>query len=68
MAIIVKAQPGDSTDQLIKKFKKLVLSDQLLAQLKEREFYKKPALKKKEKMSELKRRRKHNVRKYGSVR
>ncbi len=61
MAIIVKAQPGDSTDQLIKKFKKLVLTDQLLTQLKEREFYKKPAIKKKEKLSELKRRRKHNA-------
>lgn len=61
MAIIVKAQPGDSTDQLIKKFKKLVLTDQLLTQLKDREFYKKPAIKKKEKLSELKRRRKHNA-------
>lgn len=65
MAIIIKAQPGDSTDQLIKKFKKLVLSEQLLTQLKEKEFYKKPAIRKKEKLSELKRRRKHNVRKYG---
>lgn len=61
MTIIVKAQPGDSTDQLIKKFKKLVLTDQLLTQLKDREFYKKPAIKKKEKLSELKRRRKHNA-------
>jgi len=61
VAIIVKAQPGDSTDQLIKKFKKLVLTDQLLTQLKDREFYKKPAIKKKEKLSELKRRRKHNA-------
>lgn len=62
MAIIVKAQPGESTDQVIKKFKKLVLSEQLLTQLKEKEFYKKPAIRKKEKLSELKRRRKHNAR------
>lgn len=61
MAIIIKAQPGDSTDQIIKKFKKLVLSEQLLTQLKEREFYKKPAIMKKERLSELKRRRKHNA-------
>lgn len=63
MAIIVKAQPGDSTDQIIKKFKKLILADQLLTQLKEREYYKKPAIRKKEKLTELKRRRKHNNRK-----
>ena len=62
MAIIVKAQPGDSTDQIIKKFKKLVLADQLLTQLKEKEFYKKPAIRKKEKMAELRRRRKRHVR------
>ena len=62
MAIIVKAQPGESTDQIIKKFKKLVLADQLLTQLKEKEFYKKPAIRKKEKMAELRRRRKHHTR------
>ena len=62
MAIIVKAQPGESTDQIIKKFKKLVLADQLLTQLKEKEFYKKPAIRKKEKMAELRRRRKHHSR------
>ncbi|KKU87082.1 MAG: 30S ribosomal protein S21 [Candidatus Beckwithbacteria bacterium GW2011_GWC2_47_9] len=61
MAIIVKAQPGESTDQIIKKFKKLVLQDQLLTQLKEKEFYKKPAIRKKEKMAELRRRRKHHL-------
>lgn len=57
MAIIVKAQPGDSTESVIKKFKKLVLNDQLLMQLKDREFYKKPAIKKKEKLAELRRKR-----------
>jgi ribosomal protein S21 len=57
VAIIVKAQPGESTDAIIKKFKKLVLADQLLAKLKDREFYKKPAIKKKEKLAEIKRKR-----------
>lgn len=59
MAIIVKAQPGESADQVIKKFKKLVLADQLLSQLKEKEYYKKPAIRKKEKLAELRRRRRH---------
>lgn len=58
MPIVVKAQPGDSADQVIRKFKKKILQDQLLTELKEREFYKKPSLKKKEKMSEFKRLRK----------
>ena len=62
MAIIVKAQPSDSTDQIIKKFKKLVLQEQLLTQLKDKEFYKKPAIRKKEKLAELRRRRKHGMR------
>jgi len=55
MAIIVRAGPGDTTDQLIKTFKKKVLQDQLLTELKEREFYKKPSMIKKEKLSEFKR-------------
>lgn len=55
MPIVVKAQPGDSTDQLIRNFKKRILQDQLLTELKEREFYKKPSMLKKEKMSEFKR-------------
>ncbi len=58
MPIVVKAQPGDSTDQLIKNFKKKVLQDQLLTELKEREFHKKPSVVKKEKMAEFKRLRK----------
>ncbi|MEK7513957.1 MAG: 30S ribosomal protein S21 [Patescibacteria group bacterium] len=55
MSIVVKAQPGDSADQVIRKFKKKILQDQLLTELKEREYYKKPSIKKKEKLSEFKR-------------
>lgn len=55
MTIIIKAQPGDSTDQLIKNFKKKVLQDQLLTELKEKEFFKKPSTIKKEKLNEFKR-------------
>ncbi|MBU1085813.1 MAG: 30S ribosomal protein S21 [Candidatus Beckwithbacteria bacterium] len=55
MPIVVKAQPGDSSDQVIRKFKKKILQSQLLTQLKEREFHKKPSVKKKEKMAEFKR-------------
>lgn len=62
MAVIVKAQPGDSTDQVIRKFKKKILQNQLLTQLKDLEFYKKPSVRKKEKMAEFKRRKKRRMR------
>jgi small subunit ribosomal protein S21 len=62
MPVVVKAQPGDSSDQVIRKFKKKVLHDQLLTELKDREFYKKPSVKKKEKLSEFKRRKKRRLR------
>ncbi|OIP03209.1 30S ribosomal protein S21 [Candidatus Beckwithbacteria bacterium CG2_30_44_31] len=55
MTIIIKAQPGDSTDQMIKNFKKRVLQEQLLTELKEKEFFKKPSMIKKEKLNEFKR-------------
>ena len=61
MSIVVKANPGDSADQVIRKFKKKVLQNQLLTELREREFYKKPSVKKKEKLSEFKRRSKRRA-------
>lgn len=57
MAIIVKAGPQDNTDQVIKKFKKKVLQDDILTKIKDREFYKKPSVIKKEKKAEIKRRK-----------
>lgn len=45
---IVKAQPGDTTDTLIRKFSRKVLSEGILAELKEREFHKKPAVRRQE--------------------
>ena len=58
MAVIFKAGPGESADQVIRKFKKKILQNQLLTQLKDLEFYKKPSVRKKEKMAEFKRRKK----------
>ena len=53
MATVVKAKPGDTTSQVIRKFKKKVQQDQILAIIKEKEFYKKPSVIKKEKLKEL---------------
>lgn len=45
--VYVKKGPGETTDSLIRKFSKKVLSEGILAELKKREFYKKPSLKRK---------------------
>lgn len=65
MAIIVKAEQGETTDQIIRKFKKKVQQDQILTDIKEREFYKKPSEIKKERKAELKRRKRRKNRLFG---
>jgi len=45
---VVKKQKGESDDRLINRFKKGVLNDGLLLELRDRERYKKPAEKRKE--------------------
>lgn len=45
---VVKKKKGESDDRLIARFKKKVLSEGLLLELRERERYKKPAEKRKE--------------------
>lgn len=54
--IFVKAQPGDSTDSLIRKFTRKVISEGLLLELKKKEFYQKPAETRKEAKKEIDRR------------
>ena len=62
MVIVVKADPGDTTTQVIRKFKKVVQQDQILIDIKEREFYKRPSVLKSEKTAERRRRRKSRKR------
>ncbi len=62
--VFVKAQPGDSSDALIRKFTRKVLSEGILQDLKKREFYLKPAEIKKERKRELMRRLRHPNRAY----
>ena len=57
MAIVVKAGPQDTNDQIIRKFKKKVMVDQILTTIKEREYFKKPSVKKQERLKELDRKR-----------
>jgi small subunit ribosomal protein S21 len=60
MAIVVKAKSGDSSNNVIRKFKKKVQKTKLLTKLREREFYKKPSEKRKEKRKRLERQRRRN--------
>lgn len=62
--VFVKAQPGDSSDSLIRKFTRKVLLEGVLQDLKKREFYQKPAEVRKEKKQELARRLRHPRRAY----
>lgn len=61
MPTIVKAGPQDTNDQIIKKFKKKILQDNLLEKIKEKEFFKKPSLIRKEKKDEFRKRRKRHL-------
>jgi small subunit ribosomal protein S21 len=61
MAIIVKADPGETANQVIRKFKKKVQLDQILTDIREREFYKKPSEIKKEKLAEKRKRKKRKT-------
>lgn len=54
--IFVKAAPGDSTDSVIRKFTRKVISEGLLLELKKKEFYQKPAEVRKEAKKEVERR------------
>jgi len=42
--VVVKAQPGQNSDQVIRAFQKKVLNENILDELKKREFYQKPSL------------------------
>lgn len=60
---IVKAGPGETSDSLIRKFTKKVLAEGILQELKDKEYYLKPSLRKKLKRQEAARRR--HMRKFG---
>jgi len=57
MATVVRKAPGESNESLIAKFRRKVLADNILQELKEKERYKPPSVKKKERMAALKRRK-----------
>ena len=58
---IVKAQPGDTTDSIIRKFSRKVLSEGILTELKDREYHKKPAVRRQERLKLRGRKRPKNI-------
>lgn len=53
--VVVKKQPGDSDDSLIRKFSRKVMSEGILQEAKRREFYLKPSQAKKQKEQDARR-------------
>lgn len=52
MPTVVRKKPGQSEDKLIADFRKKVLSDEILIELKKREFHRKPSVIRQEKIKE----------------
>lgn len=52
MPTVVRKKPGQSDDKLIADFRKKVLNDEIIIELKKREFHRKPSIVKQEKIKE----------------
>ncbi len=57
MPIIVKAKKDESVDGLLRRFKKKVLNENIIEEVREREFHKSGATKRKERNNEIKRKK-----------
>jgi len=57
MPIIVKAKKDESVDGLLRRFKKKVLTENIIEEVREREFHKSPSVRRKERNNEIKRKK-----------
>ena len=55
MPIVIKAGPNDTTDSVIRKFQKQVAAEGLVQEIRQREFYRKPAQLRQEYLAEKRR-------------
>lgn len=55
MAIVVKAQPGEPVDSVIRKFNRKVQTENLMQEIRAREHYMKPSVKRQQAEAEKKR-------------
>lgn len=51
--VVVKAEPGESTDKIVARFRKLVTQEGIINEARERERYKKPSERRREKQKEV---------------
>ena len=58
VATVVKKRRGETEASLIARFRKKIQAEQLLTKIKDIQFYKKPSVKKKEKLAPFRRMRK----------
>lgn len=52
MPTIVRKKPGQTEDKLIADFRKKVMADEVIIELKDREYYKKPSVRRQERIKE----------------
>ncbi len=57
MPIVVKAKKDESPDGVIRRFKKKVLNENVIEEVRNREFHKSPAVLRKERNNEIKRKK-----------
>lgn len=57
MATVVRKKPGDSEDRLIAEFRKKIQLNKVIPEIREREYHKPPSVKKKERLTALRRKR-----------
>jgi len=55
MAIIVKKKPGESDDQLISSFRRQIMAENLVINLKEKQRYEKPSARRHRRNQEIRR-------------
>jgi len=55
VATIVRKKPGESEDRLIANFRKKIAQEKLLLEVKDRQYYKPPSVRRKERLAELRR-------------
>jgi ribosomal protein S21 len=58
MPVVIKKQPGDSDDSLIRKFQRKVMNEGIIPEAKRRAFYLKPSLARKQKKEDSRRAKK----------
>lgn len=57
MPIIVKAKKDESSDGVIRRFKKKVMNENIIEEVRNREFHKSPSVLRKERNNEIKRKK-----------